>query len=95
MKKVFIFLAATIISTSLPVLAADHAQEGHDQKCIKDCQMLVRNCGQEVESIQQRISRLNREIAKGTSVYTIEELRILERTLQESQDLLENITMEG
>jgi hypothetical protein len=35
------------------------------------------NCGRDVDSIQERIDRLNMEIGRGTDVYTPEELRQL------------------
>ena len=95
MKKVLMILAASMLATSLPALAADHSHNGHDEKCIKECQMLVKNCGQELDTIQQRITRLNSELGKGTSVYTTEELRILDRKLQDAQDTLANLTMGG
>ncbi len=81
-----------MIGTSLPALAATHANIGHDEKCIKDCQMLVKNCGQEVDSIQQRISKLNREISKGSATYNAQEIKILEGKLQEAEDTFTLLT---
>ena len=93
MKKMIMILAVSMLGTSLPALAATHATIGHDENCIRDCQMLVKNCGQEVDSIQQRISKLDREISKGSAIYTAQELKILKRNLQEAEDTLTHLTI--
>lgn len=94
MNKVMIMIAAATLATSIPALAAEHGK-GHDENCIKECQMLVRNCQQEVDSIQQKISKLKQEIGRGTAVYTADELQTLQRKLQDTKKDLETITMGG
>ncbi|SNB45343.1 hypothetical protein [Geobacter sp. DSM 9736] len=94
MKKIIMLLAASFIGTGT-AMAVEHAHVGHDEKCIKECQMLVRNCGQEVDSIQSRISKLNLEISRGTAVYTIRELIILKQKLDDAEATLGHLTLGG
>ena len=51
--------------------------------------MLLRNCVQEVDSIQQRIMKLQIEIKeKGANTYTLEELKTLNKKLKEANETL-------
>ncbi|BDV44501.1 hypothetical protein GURASL_34240 [Geotalea uraniireducens] len=43
------------------------------------------------DSITERIERLKREIGKGEAVYTVAELRRLERQLEEYEGLYRNL----
>lgn len=95
MKRILMIVAASMLATSVPAMAAEHNHKGHDEKCIKECQMLIRNCNLEVDSIQQRILKLRAELGKGAAVYTAEELQILERKLQDTQKNFNTITMGG
>ncbi|OGW35288.1 MAG: hypothetical protein A2X58_03725 [Nitrospirae bacterium GWC2_56_14] len=95
MKRVMMIVAASIMATSVTALAAEHTHKAHDEKCIKECQMLIRNCNLEVDTIQQRISKLRTELGKGSAVYTAEELQILEQKLQDTQKNFNTITMGG
>jgi len=88
-------LAAVLVVASGSAMASEHAAAGHDVKCLKDCQMQVRNCDREVDSLPQRITRLKTEISKGTAVYTTDELRTLERKLKETEELMSNLTFGG
>lgn len=95
MKKMIMVLAAAMVTASIPALASVHASQGHDAQCARDCQMLLKECGRQVDSIQQRISRLSGEIAKGASTYSQEELGILEGKLQDTQRTLSIINAGG
>ncbi len=48
-----------------------------------ECLLVAKNCPNDF-SIQQRIDRLNTEIAKGTSVYTPDELNMLHKELDDA-----------
>ena len=51
--------------------------------------MLLRNCTQEVDSIQDRIKKLQVAInEKGADTYTREELKILNQKLKEADETL-------
>ena len=43
-------------------------------------------------TIQEFIADLQKEIARGESVYTVEEIRILERKLADYEQLFRNLT---
>lgn len=90
MKKVIVFVAASIFAAGFPV--ASQAGTGHDETCLKECRMQVKDCRQEVDSIQQRITGLNREIERGTEIYTAEELGKLKRKLQDVEQTLAGMT---
>jgi hypothetical protein len=47
------------------------------------CLLYLSQCGLQVQSLQDKITRLQEEIAKGTRVYTLEELRMLREKLEE------------
>ena len=93
----FALLVAATILSALPVLAAE-AGMGYDsdRQIQKDeCLLVSQNCRNSVDTIQQRIERLNREIKKGSSVYSPAELRQLEFQLRESNDMLIQLTQGG
>lgn len=95
--KLAVFLAASLIS-ALPVLADTGAGMGTDQGADvqkDECLLASMNCRESVDSIQQRIDRINREIRKGTNVYTNEELRTLEFQLRDAIDTLTDLTRGG
>lgn len=45
------------------------------------CLIVAKNCSGVSEDVLKRVDRLNKEIGKGTSVYTPEELKILQEQL--------------
>ena len=68
MKKTVLFLMAVLMmSVSVPAFAA--------QK--DECELASIDCRNEVDSIQQKIVRLNTEIKKGHRVYTTAELSLI------------------
>ena len=83
MKKLLIIILAFGLFGVLPVLAAEH--EGMKM----DTSEGVRECALQAESIQQKIKRLDAEIAKGTKKYSVDELKNLEKKLKEANDTLE------
>ena len=73
----------------LPALS----EEGDDTDKKDLCVLISVECGHSVQSIQDKIERLKEAIAKGTAVYTPEELRSLKQKLDEvnkTLDLLGN-----
>jgi len=78
-------VAASMLFSAVPILADEgnmgstesqvpQAQEGPKDECL----LVAMNCGRDVDSIQERIDRLNTEIGRGTDVYTPEELKQLQ-----------------
>ena len=100
-KKLVILMAMSLFAVAAPVLAEETALHGAshqamDEQCAKECAMLLKNCAQEVDSIQDRINKLQVEInEKGSSAYTLEELKILNKKLQEANDTLRVLLKPG
>jgi hypothetical protein len=92
MKRIIAMLSlvgATLLMSAVPILAAEEGVMGAGSK--DECLLVSMNCGDRVDSINQRIERLNREISKGTAVYTGDELRNLNKKLEEDMRLLESL----
>ncbi|QXE89453.1 hypothetical protein KP001_13440 [Geomonas subterranea] len=86
MRKMAMMLAAGLFMlSSVPA----YAQAAADQK--DECLLASRNCMNQVDDIQQRIHKLNKEIQKGTRVYSPQELRKLQDKLKEADDILRNL----
>lgn len=86
MKKIAILLvAAFLTSVSVPAFAQD-TKEAKDE-----CLLVSKSCKTEVDSIQQKIKKLQAEIKKGKKAYTAEELKKLESKLKEADDMLDNL----
>jgi hypothetical protein len=97
--RLVILTAATLIS-ALPVLAGEvnsgmGTMNQGDQNQKDECLLVSQNCRDNVDTIQQRMERLSREIGKGTNVYTPKELRQMEFQLRENQDLLRDLMRGG
>jgi len=109
MKKLTVVLAAAL-ALSAPVLSHAHEHDDHtsmdmtyetmhnhqDDQCSKECDMLMKECDREVDTIQQRIQRLRTEIQdKGATVHNREELRALNKKLQETNELIRSLQKPG
>jgi predicted Rossmann fold nucleotide-binding protein DprA/Smf involved in DNA uptake len=76
------------------VLAEEGRQHGAahgamDEKCAKECALLLKDCAREVDSIQDRIAKLQVMINKeGADAESLAELKVLSKKLKESNDLL-------
>lgn len=96
-SKLIILMAISLFAVAVPALAEEGRQHGasrqtQDEQCAKECAMLLKNCAQEVDSIHDRIRKLQVEInEKGANTYTLEELKILNKKLNESNDLLKSL----
>ena len=83
MKKLAVILFAMVLLGAIPVFAAEH----DDMKM--DPSDGVRECALQAESIQEKISRLKTEEAKGEKKYSPEELKKIEMKLKEANKMLE------
>ena len=87
MKRMVILLTAVfMMSANVPVFAAEMTKEQKDQ-----CLLAAKECKTEVDSIQMKIKKLNKEIKKGTKVYSVDEIRTLNDKLKEAEALLDNL----
>lgn len=90
MRKIAILIPtmAAVMMLFAPSVRSDEetgygtAGEGTVKK--DECLLVAMNCVDNVDSVQQRIDRLHKEIAKGSDVYTTDELRVLNKKLDEA-----------
>jgi len=62
--------------------------ESHQIANKDECLLVAKNCPPDMAFVQNRIDRLNAEIAKGTDVYTPAELRVLNDKLNAAYEEL-------
>lgn len=86
MKKLALVLMSVALFGVLPAFGAD------DSIMQKQREEGLRQCAFQAESIQEKISRLQKEIKMGKSVYTADELKRLEDKLKEANRMLEELT---
>ncbi|MBP1727730.1 MAG: hypothetical protein H6Q56_103 [Deltaproteobacteria bacterium] len=82
-------LATTALLSVATVMGAEATMGVIDQK--DQCLLVAANCANSVDSISQRIERLNKEIAKGTDVYTTDELQRLRDKLDDAVRTLDDL----
>lgn len=93
--RLFTILAAAVLLTGSTLMAAERMENGTVDNGKDLCLLASLNCANEVDSIQMRIARLNNELAKGTAVYTRNELNVLRNELQDATRNLESIISGG
>ena len=86
MKKSILMLMVVGLFAAMPALAVE---QGHHDMDAKEC---IQHCAMQSESIDKKIERLQSEIEKGKTTYSVEELRKLEEKLKEANDLLTDLT---
>ena len=84
-------LLASVLLYPVSGMAAESGKtEVSDPALQKDeCLLYLVECDTRVHSIQDKIEKLNEEIAKGTKVYTNEELRLLREKLKAANRTLD------
>ncbi|UFS68519.1 hypothetical protein LPW11_11370 [Geomonas sp. RF6] len=86
MKRLVVLIFSAIMMTAaVPVLAQETAQQKDE------CLLTSKKCANQVDTIQQKIRKLNKEISKGTKVYTPEELKKLQAKLDETNMMLDDL----
>lgn len=86
MRKL-VFMLATLLSMSVAI--PTFAEMAAMQK--DECVLVSRHCKDAVDDIQTQIKRIDKEIEKGTAVYTPEELKKLEQKLAEVKAVLDGL----
>ena len=90
MKKIAIALiAGFMLTTAIPAMA----EMTKDQK--DECLLASKNCAGQVDSLQQRMKKLDKEIKKGKKVYSAEELKKLNQKLKEADEILKDLEKPG
>lgn len=99
MKKIMMALvAASLFTSAVPAFSATHggSHDPADVQCAKDCEMLLRNCSQEVQSIQEKIRSLETAIKEeGATQEKASNLATLNRKLAEAKAILEELERPG
>lgn len=85
MKKIVLVLMVVGLFGAMPAFAADHAGMKMDTAAG------VRECALQAESIQEKIKRLDTEVAKGEKKYSAKELKKLKTKLDEANKLLDQL----
>jgi len=85
MKRLLVVAMAVGLFGAMPAFAADHAGMKMDTK------EGVRECALQSESIQEKIKRLETEVAKGEKKYDAKELKKLKQKLDEANKSLEKL----
>jgi len=89
MKKMVLMLTASIFMLSaVPAFSATKAEKD-------ECLLASKNCVNQVDDIYKRMHKLDKEIKKGTKVYTPEELKKLQDKLKETDELLKDMMEKG
>ena len=92
MKKVLIaVLTAFALSATAMTFAADAPQASTKDECL----LASKGCMNEVDSIQQKIKKLNAEIKKGKRAYSAEEIKKLQQKLKEADEILNSLEKPG
>lgn len=90
MKKMALMLtAAVFLMSTIPAFA--EMNQGQKDECL----LASKNCTAQVDDIYKRMHKLDKEIKKGTRVYTPAELQKLRDKLQETQDFLKDMELGG
>ena len=93
MKKLLVIILALGLFSAMPVLAAEHA--GMDMSSHQGMTMNTaegaRECALQAETIQQKIKRLNAEVAKGSKKYSADDIKQLQKKLKEANEILDQI----
>jgi nicotinic acid mononucleotide adenylyltransferase len=84
MKKSILMLMVAGLFAAMPVLAVEHGMMSAKEQ--------MQHCAEQSESIDMKIERLQKEIKKGKTTYSIEELKKLEEKLNEANAMLDAIT---
>ena len=82
-------LAAALLINAAPSLSDEGiSMSGQENINMQkdDCLLVALNCPDNVDTLQQRIDKLQAEINKGTAVYTNDELEILSRKLNDTRE---------
>jgi len=88
MKRIIAMVFATCLAmTQFPAYATDTT--GGSEKDL--CLLYSEKCVNRALTIQEKIAKLNREIAKGNQVYTKAELQRLQDKLEDAERLLDNL----
>jgi uncharacterized protein YlxW (UPF0749 family) len=85
-RKVIFMLAALLCMSGAVPAFAEMTSAQKDE-----CVLASKNCSNAVDDIQTQIKRIAQEIDRGSTVYTAQELKTLERKLYEVREMLRDM----
>jgi len=88
-------LAIMLGAAALLLPTSAFAQTPQTQAERDECLLASRNCVDQVDDIYKRMHRLDKEIRKGTRVYSPDELKRLRIKLTEAQEQLKTLERPG
>jgi hypothetical protein len=86
-RLVAVALMAVALFGAMPVLAAEHKHTG----MMMDTKEGMRECALQAETISQKISRLETEVAKGEKKYSATQMNNLAQKLKDANKALDDM----
>jgi hypothetical protein len=93
-KTMVILMAVSLFAGAMPVYAMDHSatHDPADVECARNCDLLLKDCSKEVDTIQQRIKKIQTAINKdGADQAKVEEVKRLKVMLDDANETLRNL----
>ena len=88
MKKIITFIIALgLIALAGPGSAAERKDTNEKELCI----LYARDCASKVYNLQEKIKKIQDELAKGSTVYNSDEIKRLKDKLKESEDMMNHL----
>ena len=91
MKKILIAVLTAFALSTTSMAFAEEVKKDEKNECL----LAAKGCRDEVDSIQQKVKKINSEIKKGSKVYSAEELKKLEQKLKEANEIIKNLQRAG
>jgi len=91
MKKVLIAVLTAFALSATSMAFADEVKKNEKNECL----LAAKGCKDEVDSIQQKLKKINAEIKKGKQVYSADELKKLDQKLKEANEILNSLEKPG
>ena len=91
MKKILIAVLTAFALSTTSMAFAEEVKKDEKNECL----LAAKGCRDEVDSIQQKMKKINSEIKKGSKVYSAEELKKLEQKLKEANEIIKNLQRAG
>lgn len=85
--RTFAIMLAALVGMSVTVPAFAEMTTAQKDECV----LVSKSCKNTVDDIQTRIAKIDKEIAKGSAVYTPQELKKLEQKLAEVKKLMDDL----
>ena len=83
-KIIALIIVSGLISLAVPLSAADSKGATKKELCI----LLARDCADKVYNLQEKIKKLQDELAQGATVYNAEEIKKLKDKLDEAETMM-------